>query len=126
MHFTISFCTLILNVAALHSCPVESAGCGNADACPLTENCATATLTATTTKTSCVPTATCLWVYDTCSWNGQVGNCCSGYCAASKCRSTDSRWPNCQEDNGLCLIDDNCCYGNKCVNGICTRPNAGA
>lgn len=74
----------------------------------------------------CIAIDSMLTVIDTCSWNGQVGNCCSGYCAASKCRSTDSRWPNCQEDNGLCLIDDNCCYGNKCVNGICTRPKPGA
>ncbi|KAB8231316.1 uncharacterized protein BDW43DRAFT_282770, partial [Aspergillus alliaceus] len=98
-------------------------GCGDADACPLTEYCTTATFTSpsTTTITTCVPTATCLGVYSSCEYGGTTPFCCSGYCAATKCRSTDPKWPNCSEDLGVCLADENCCYGNKCVEGLCQR-----
>ncbi|KAJ5155184.1 hypothetical protein N7492_007987 [Penicillium capsulatum] len=103
---------------------LAAASCGDADACIGTEVCTTATFTTptTTTITTCVPTPTCLGVYANCVSGGIVGNCCSGYCAATKCRSTDDKWPSCREDNGPCLADENCCYGNKCVKGLCARP----
>lgn len=47
--------------------------------------------------------------------------CCSTYCAATKCRPTDPKWPGCSEDMGVCLADENCCYNNKCVEGLCRR-----
>jgi hypothetical protein len=123
------------------ACPVK--GCGTADACVLTEYCTTATFTlpASTTITTCVPTATCMGVYckntaqsrdnhmfyhsncslASCEFGDPTKQCCSGYCAANKCRSTDEHWPSCNEDNGPCVVDGNCCYGNKCTGGICRR-----
>ncbi|KAF9892073.1 hypothetical protein FE257_002479 [Aspergillus nanangensis] len=112
-----------------------AAKCGDADGCPSTATCATAILTTTvnncspktttTTVIACAPTPTCIGVYGSCEF-GTGLSCCSGYCAATKCRSTDPKWPNCQEDMGLCLQDSDCCYGNsygnKCIQGICQRP----
>ncbi|KAJ6146379.1 hypothetical protein N7497_008361 [Penicillium chrysogenum] len=89
-----------------------AAGCGDADACVGTEICTTATFT--------TPTPTTITTSD-CESGGSGQICCSTYCAATKCRSTDPDWPNCKEDNGPCLADENCCYGNKCVDGLCTR-----
>ena len=57
-----------------------------------------------------------------CVSGGGGQSCCSTYCAATKCRPTDPEWPGCREDNGPCLADENCCYNNKCVEGLCTRP----
>ncbi|KAJ5105316.1 hypothetical protein NUU61_002663 [Penicillium alfredii] len=137
MHFSTPL-ALLLSQVALGS----AAGCGDADACVGTEFCTTAVFTTptSTTLTTCVPTATCLGVYEfvylqmffllhlllttpeNCESGGSGQSCCSGYCAATKCRSTDSDWPGCREDKGPCLVDENCCYGNKCVDGLCTRP----
>ncbi|KAF3389562.1 hypothetical protein F1880_003455 [Penicillium rolfsii] len=121
------FFSKIVILLASHLALSSAAGCGKFDACVGTETCTTATFTTptATTVTTCVPTATCLGVYSNCYLpDNTIGNCCSGYCAASKCRSTDQKWPYCQEDNGPCFTDENCCYSyrNKCVNGICTRP----
>ncbi|KAJ5221275.1 uncharacterized protein N7469_010162 [Penicillium citrinum] len=104
-----------------------AAGCGDADACVGTEFCTTATFTSpsSTVVTTCVPTATCLGVYSQCDFGSTLGNCCSGYCAATKCRPTDDNWPGCNEDNGPCLADENCCYGNQCVEGLCKKPEGG-
>lgn len=118
-----------------------AAACGDADACVGTEVCTTATFStpSATTITTCVPTPTCLGVYGklmffwvmgnvplmqaaNCeSGGGNLGICCSGYCAATKCRPTDEKWPRCNEDNGPCLADENCCYKHQCVKGICTK-----
>ncbi|KAJ5755808.1 hypothetical protein N7533_005351 [Penicillium manginii] len=97
-------------------------GCGDSDACIGTEYCTTATFTtpSSTVLTTCVPTATCLGVYAQCDFGSGMG-CCSGYCAATRCRPTDEKWPSCNEDDGPCLADENCCYGNKCVEGLCKR-----
>ncbi|EPS28988.1 hypothetical protein PDE_03934 [Penicillium oxalicum 114-2] len=120
-------CFLFFSQAAF-AVPTTHEGCGNNAPCTGTNQCTTAILvnpTATTTVTTCVPAPTCLNVYAECILPGNIiGNCCSGYCAAHKCRSTDQKWPFCQEDNGPCLTDENCCYSwkNKCVRGICTRP----
>ncbi|KAB8274776.1 hypothetical protein BDV30DRAFT_208656 [Aspergillus minisclerotigenes] len=98
-------------------------GCGDADACVGTEYCTTATFTTptATTITTCVPTPTCLGVYSNCVSGGGGPICCSTYCAATKCRPTDPKWPGCSEDLGVCLADENCCYKNKCIDGLCRR-----
>ncbi|KKK12682.1 hypothetical protein ARAM_003366, partial [Aspergillus rambellii] len=103
--------------------PVAATGCGEYDACIGTEYCATKTFTTpvSTIITTCLPTATCLGVYEGCSFGGGM-TCCSGYCAATRCRSTDTDWPSCSEDMGACIADENCCYGNQCVDGLCIRP----
>ncbi|KAE8327909.1 hypothetical protein BDV39DRAFT_174985 [Aspergillus sergii] len=102
---------------------VAAGGCGDADACVGTEYCTTATFTTptATTITTCVPTPTCLGVYSNCVSGGGGPICCSTYCAATKCRPTDPKWPGCSEDLGVCLADENCCYKNKCVDGLCRR-----
>ncbi|KAJ5702051.1 hypothetical protein N7488_009599 [Penicillium malachiteum] len=112
-----------LTLLVLYQTATGAATCGDADACIGTEICTTATFTTPvqTTITTCVPTPTCLGVYAKCDFGSTLGNCCSGYCAATLCRSTDKQWPGCQEDGGPCLITENCCYGNSCVNGICTK-----
>ncbi|KAJ5583548.1 hypothetical protein N7535_002168, partial [Penicillium sp. DV-2018c] len=56
-----------------------------------------------------------------CDFGDPTKQCCSGYCAASKCRSTDEKWPACSEDSGPCVVDEHCCYGNVCSGGICRR-----
>ena len=56
-----------------------------------------------------------------CESGGSGMQCCSGYCAATKCRPTDPKWPNCKEDLGVCESDSECCYNNKCVEGLCRR-----
>ncbi|KAL4875261.1 hypothetical protein BJY04DRAFT_224231 [Aspergillus karnatakaensis] len=98
-------------------------GCGDFDACIGTEYCATRTFTTpvSTVVTTCLPTPTCIGVYGECTF-GTGQTCCSGYCAATRCRPTDDDWPSCSEDLGACLADENCCYGNKCVEGVCVRP----
>ncbi|KAJ5669446.1 hypothetical protein N7462_010516 [Penicillium macrosclerotiorum] len=123
MYYFSSSLVLFLSNLAFAS----AVGCGDADACIGTEVCTTVTFTtpSATTITTCVPTPTCLGVYSDCVLpDNTLGNCCSGYCAANKCRPTDPNWPNCQEGNGPCLSDANCCYGNQCVNGLCTRKQA--
>ncbi|PYH76629.1 hypothetical protein BO82DRAFT_358958 [Aspergillus uvarum CBS 121591] len=98
--------------------------CGTLPSCPESQTCTTAvffTPTASyTTTVTCVPKPTCLGVYEVCSFGSGL-SCCSGYCAASHCRNTDPNWPYCQEDMGVCRGDADCCYGNKCVAGICLR-----
>ncbi|KAF7591474.1 hypothetical protein BBP40_001520 [Aspergillus hancockii] len=66
MHLPKPLSIFIINIALGGS--AAAAGCGEFDACPLTEYCTTATFTApsTTTITTCVPTATCLGVYSAC------------------------------------------------------------
>ncbi|PLB34228.1 uncharacterized protein BDW47DRAFT_112576 [Aspergillus candidus] len=114
---------LIKPLAGLALATMAQAKCGDADACVGTEFCTTATFTSpsSTTITTCVPTATCLGVYADCVSGGGGQGCCSTYCAATKCRPTDPEWPGCREDNGPCLADENCCYDNKCIEGLCTR-----
>ncbi|KAI9930768.1 hypothetical protein ASPWEDRAFT_171393 [Aspergillus wentii DTO 134E9] len=112
-----------LTLATLVSLAGSSlAACGDADACVLTETCTTVTRTApATTITTCVPTPTCLKVYQDCVSGGGGEICCSGYCAATKCRPTDPEWPGCAEDLEICSADGDCCYGNKCIGGVCRR-----
>ncbi|EAW10798.1 uncharacterized protein ACLA_052710 [Aspergillus clavatus NRRL 1] len=131
MHFSL-LATLGLLVAVTAKPPIkaEPRGCSapdlcNGEPCPASKTCATFTKYSPTTATitTCIPTPTCLGVYQGCSSGGQVGNCCSGYCAATKCRSTSPKWPNCAEDFQLCDSDTDCCYStNKCIEGICLRP----
>ncbi|BCR90203.1 uncharacterized protein ACHE_60089S [Aspergillus chevalieri] len=118
MNLTKSLAALILHFA------VTNAQCGTADACVLTETCSTYTRTTPTTTTfaTCVPTPTCLKVYQDCKSGGSGDICCSTYCAATKCRPTDPKWPNCREDLELCKADEECCYNNKCVEGLCRKP----
>ncbi|KAL4914369.1 hypothetical protein BDW62DRAFT_190436 [Aspergillus aurantiobrunneus] len=122
MHFSKSLHALLFPIA-LGYASTEAAGCGESDACIGTEYCATKTFTTpvSTVITTCVPTATCIGVYGGCT-SGSSPICCSGYCAATKCRSTDDDWPYCSEDLEPCIADENCCYGNKCVEGLCVRP----
>ncbi|KAJ5216257.1 uncharacterized protein N7498_002664 [Penicillium cinerascens] len=118
MHCSRPFALFLSNIA------VASARCGDADACIGTKFCATASFTKpiATTIITCIPTPTCLGVYEDCSSGGQtIGNCCSGYCAATKCRSTDDKWPDCKENGLPCLGNDNCCYGNRCIEGRCAK-----
>lgn len=56
-----------------------------------------------------------------CQSGGSGDICCSTYCAATKCRPTDPKWPNCREDLELCEADEQCCYNNKCVEGLCRK-----
>ncbi|KAL4945744.1 hypothetical protein BDV06DRAFT_184082 [Aspergillus oleicola] len=113
----------MLQLALSYASPCVATGCGEYDACIGTEYCATKTFTTpvSTVVTTCVPTATCIGVYGDCISGGTGPSCCSSYCAATKCRSTDSDWPNCSEDLGPCIADENCCYENKCVKGLCVR-----
>ncbi|KAL4804130.1 hypothetical protein BDV18DRAFT_143861 [Aspergillus unguis] len=113
----------LMQLALLYTTSTAAQGCGDADACIGTEYCTTKTFTTpvSTVITTCVPTATCVGVYGDCISGGTGPLCCSGYCAATKCRSTDEDWPGCSEDMGPCIADENCCYGNKCVEGLCVR-----
>ncbi|KAL5337197.1 hypothetical protein BJX70DRAFT_399841 [Aspergillus crustosus] len=123
MHTPKSCYALILHLAICYTSPTVVPGCGDFQACIGTEYCATKTFTTpvSTIVTTCLPMPTCIGVYGECTFGTGQG-CCSGYCAATRCRSTDDDWPNCSEDLGACLADENCCYGNKCVKGICVRP----
>lgn len=58
-----------------------------------------------------------------CISNGAGDGCCSGYCAATKCRPKYERWPSCEEDLVVGEEDEDCCYDhkNKCVEGLCRR-----
>ncbi|KAF9894811.1 hypothetical protein FE257_004432 [Aspergillus nanangensis] len=120
MHISKSLGVLLLQLAL--SNPI-TASCGDADACIGTEFCTTATFTApiSTTVTTCVPTPTCLTVYQDCVSGGGGPGCCSTICAATKCRPANDEWPGCREDMGPCLADENCCYENQCVDGLCQR-----
>ncbi|CBF83178.1 uncharacterized protein ANIA_11378 [Aspergillus nidulans FGSC A4] len=122
MHFSKASIAIALQLGLGYAGLTSAAGCGEFDACIGTEHCVTKTFTTpvSTVVATCVPTPTCIGVYGDCT-SGTSPICCSGYCAASKCRSTDSDWPNCSEDLGPCIADENCCYGNKCVEGLCVR-----
>ncbi|RDH18651.1 hypothetical protein M747DRAFT_70373 [Aspergillus niger ATCC 13496] len=102
---------------------ITATPCGSNSSCPTGQYCTTATFhtPSTTYITTCVPTPTCLTVYSDCISGGGGPICCSGYCAATKCRSTDSNWPECSEDGGVCRDDGDCCYGNNCEDGLCVR-----
>ncbi|OJJ55540.1 hypothetical protein ASPSYDRAFT_48751 [Aspergillus sydowii CBS 593.65] len=117
---------VLIQLAATYATSTASGGCGDADACIGTEHCVTKTFTTpvSTVVTTCVPTPTCIGVYGSCDSGGSGPMCCSTYCAATKCRSTDNDWPNCSEDMGPCIADENCCYKNKCVEGLCVRPSS--
>ncbi|KAG5294843.1 alpha-crystallin domain-containing protein [Histoplasma ohiense] len=118
MHVAKPFALLLVNLAV-----ANATGCGDAQACIGTETCITVTRTAPTktTITTCAPTPTCLRIYQGCTSGGGTEFCCSGYCAATKCRPTDPKWPNCQEDMGYCECDSECCYNNKCVDNFCRK-----
>ncbi|EDP50727.1 hypothetical protein V8F44DRAFT_610619 [Aspergillus fumigatus] len=138
MHLTNLAPILFLTLAAgnsLHYQPskrysgltkVASPGCPNDlcgdKPCPSPSVCTTYTRTSpSSTLTTCIPAPTCLGVYQSCSF-GTGLTCCSGYCAATKCRPTSPKWPGCAEDFQLCESDADCCYsGNKCLEGICRR-----
>ncbi|QSS60751.1 alpha-crystallin domain-containing protein [Histoplasma capsulatum] len=125
MHVAKPFALLLVNLAVASSSALSDAtGCGDAQACIGTETCITVTRTAPTktTITTCAPTPTCLRIYQGCTSGGGTEFCCSGYCAATKCRPTDPKWPNCQEDMGYCECDSECCYNNKCVDNFCRKP----
>ncbi|CDM35416.1 hypothetical protein DTO013E5_7915 [Penicillium roqueforti] len=123
MHLWKALILTYAHLALSQAAACSAGGCGSAPACVLTETCTTATFVSpsTTTITTCVPTPTCAGVYSSCEFGTPNNQCCSGYCAANKCRSTDDRWPSCSEDNGPCVVDEHCCYGNICTNGICSR-----
>lgn len=127
---------------------IASPGCPNNlcgdKPCPSPSTCTTYTRTSpSSTLTTCIPAPTCLGVYrkskilkllcmrrltcvESCSF-GTGLTCCSGYCAATKCRPTNPKWPGCAEDFQLCGSDADCCYsGSKCLEGICRRVNNGA
>ncbi|EEH40856.2 hypothetical protein PAAG_02832 [Paracoccidioides lutzii Pb01] len=109
-----------------HLVLTNAQGCGDTPACIGTETCATITRTTPTptTITTCAPTPTCLYVYQGCSSGGGTDICCSTYCAATKCRPTDPKWPNCQEDLMYCDSDNECCYNNGCVDHFCRKPGS--
>ncbi|KAL4947539.1 hypothetical protein BDW69DRAFT_204290 [Aspergillus filifer] len=123
MYISKSLSIAIMQLVLCYADTCSAAGCGEYDACIETEYCATKTFTTpiSTVVTTCVPTATCIGVYGECISGGTGPSCCSSYCAATRCRSTDTDWPNCSEDLGPCIADENCCYGNKCVEGLCVR-----
>ncbi|KAL2832625.1 hypothetical protein BDW59DRAFT_139495 [Aspergillus cavernicola] len=123
MHFSTPLKAFLLHLAMGYIPPTAAAGCGEFDACIGTESCTTKTFTSpvSTVITTCVPMPTCIGVYGGCTFGSGL-SCCSGYCAATKCRSTDDDWPSCSEDLGPCVVDENCCYGNVCVEGLCVRP----
>ncbi|KAL4799207.1 hypothetical protein BDV19DRAFT_355452 [Aspergillus venezuelensis] len=123
MYFSKSLSIAVMQLALCYADTCSATGCGEYDACIGTEYCATKTFTTpvSTVVTTCVPTATCIGVYGECISGGTGASCCSSYCAATRCRSTDPDWPNCSEDLGPCIADENCCYGNRCVEGLCVR-----
>ncbi|PKX92416.1 uncharacterized protein P174DRAFT_460971 [Aspergillus novofumigatus IBT 16806] len=110
---------------------IASPGCPNNlcgdKPCPSPSTCTTYARTSPSSSlTTCIPAPTCLGVYQSCSF-GTGLTCCSGYCAATKCRPTNPKWPGCAEDFQLCGGDADCCYsGSKCLEGICRRVNNGA
>ncbi|KAL2826026.1 hypothetical protein BJY01DRAFT_256114 [Aspergillus pseudoustus] len=121
MHFPIIVGALLPLLGYITS--TAAVGCGEYDGCIGTEFCTTKTFTTpvSTVVTTCVPSPTCIGIYGECTFGSGPG-CCSGYCAATRCRPTDDDWPSCSEDSGPCLADENCCYNNICVEGLCVRP----